>query len=114
MLQSDVEGSTSKPLTKTRNCRDNSLYIDDIEGTRHTIKDRMMRTNRHVDPLQPNYVLPSYTSSMYAEPKFIRDNIDVSDIQQKGENRMLTFKTRDIMKTSDLVGSQPGWKPRHR
>lgn len=33
-LPSDVEGSTSKPLTHARNTRDNSLYIDDIEGTR--------------------------------------------------------------------------------
>lgn len=33
-LPSDVEGSTSKPLTHSRNTRDNTLYIDDIEGTR--------------------------------------------------------------------------------
>ena len=34
-MPSDVEGSTSKPLTHTRNTRDNTLYIDDIEGTRY-------------------------------------------------------------------------------
>lgn len=43
-LTTDVEGAVPKPHTRTRNVRDNTLYIDDIEGTRHTIKDRMMRT----------------------------------------------------------------------
>ena len=43
-LNSDIEGAAPKQHARSRNVRDNSLYVDDIEGTRHTIKDRMMRT----------------------------------------------------------------------
>lgn len=109
--QSDVDGSTSKQLTKTRNCRDNSLYIDDIEGTRHTIKDRMMRTNRHVNPLEPQYKLPTYEAATFENPKFLKDSMRLDDIHRPEER---TYATRDIMNINDIVGAQANWKPRHR
>jgi hypothetical protein len=109
--QSDVDGSTSKPLTKTRNCRDNSLYIDDIEGTRHTIKDRMMRTNRHVNPLDPQYKLPSYEASAYPTPRFLKDSMRLDDIHHVEER---VYATRDIMNINDIVGAHADWRPRHR
>lgn len=43
-LNTDIEGAAPKQHARSRNVRDNTLYVDDIEGTRHTIKDRMMRT----------------------------------------------------------------------
>lgn len=106
-LQSDVHGSTSKALSWGRNVRDNSLYIDDIDGTRHSIKDRMMRTGRHVDPLEPSYPLPSYVPAEYPAMKFIKDPLDHSDIDGSYTKQKKYFATRDTLKVDDIDGSRP-------
>lgn len=112
-MPSDVEGSTSKPLTHTRNTRDNSLYIDDIEGTRFVIKDRMMKTNRHLNPLEPEYNLPSYASAEIPETKFIKDPLNNKDIDGAQVRPKRFYATRDIMAVDDIVGAQASWRPRH-
>lgn len=106
-LQSDVPGSTSKALSWSRNVRDNSLYIDDIEGTRHSIKDRMMRTNRHVNPLVPQYPLPSYVPAEDPPVKFIKDPLDHSDIDGSFPKPKKVFAPRDTMNIDDIQGSKP-------
>eukprot|EP01039_Chlorochromonas_danica_P002693 gene2693-2943_t len=108
--QADIPGSTSKVLCHGRNTRDNSLYIDDIEGTRRMIKDRMMRTNRHVNPLEPVYQLPSYAPLEASQPTFLRDNIDVSDIEGTKPKPKKEFATRDIMSIQDIEGARTGLK----
>lgn len=113
-LQSDVAGSTSKALSWTRNTRDNSLYIDDIEGTRHQVKDRMMRTTRHVNPLEPNYPVPTFVPAENPTTKFIKDPQYHEDIEGSTVKPKKQFKTRDIMNIDDIDGSKSGWKPRHR
>lgn len=111
--QSDVPGATSKPLSWSRNVRDNSLYIDDIEGTRHTIKDRMMQTKRHVNPLNPDYPLASFQKAEVPEMPFIKDPQYHNDIEGSTVQPKKQFATRDIMAIDDIEGSRPGWKPRH-
>ena len=106
-LQSDVQGSTSKSLSWSRNVRDNSLYIDDIDGTRHSIKDRMMRTSRHVDPLVPAYPLPSYVPAEDPPTKFIKDPLDHSDIDGSYSKPKKQFAPRDTMKIDDIAGTRP-------
>lgn len=105
--QADVQGSTSKPLSWARNVRDNTLYIDDIEGTRHSIKDRMMRTGRHVDPLAPKYPLPSYVPAEDPVPKFIKDPLYLSDIEGTKPRAKRTFAPKDTMNIADIDGARP-------
>lgn len=112
-LQSDVQGSTSKQLIRARNCRDNSLYIDDIDGTRHTIKDRMMRTNRHIDPLMPAYPLPSYAADSHVVPRFIKDPQRHDDIEGSSVKPTKVFAVKDTMSVSDIEGAQADWRPVH-
>ena len=109
----DVPGSTSRPLTHSRNVRDMTLYIDDIDGTRHSIKDRMMRTKRHVNPLVPEYDLPSSTFCEIPEPKFLRDSMYHADVEGSTSKPAQKFKTRDNISTDDIVGAQASWRPRH-
>lgn len=109
---SDISGATPKPLTHSRNCPDNTLRIDDIDGTRRTIKDRMMRTNRHVDPLDPVYPLPSFTPAENYVPKFIKDSINVDDIEGAKPKVKREFQTRNTMDCSDIDGARPGLKSR--
>ena len=113
-LQSDVEGSTSKSLIHSRNCRDNALYIDDIEGTRAKIMDRFLFTNRHVDPLDPDYPLPSSQPIQFVEPRFIRDAMDISDIEGTAVKPYFKYATRSINQVGDIIGAQTNWKPRHQ
>ncbi len=110
----DIEKSGPAPLVKQKNVRDLSLVIEDIPGTRHTVRDRMMRTTRHVNPLNPDYPLPTYNPAVLPEPKFLRDAHDVSDIEGAKAKPRKEIKARDIMNNDDVVGAKAGWKPRHR
>jgi hypothetical protein len=104
-LNSEIEGAAPKQLIRSRNVRDNSLYIDDIEGTRHTIKDRMMRTTRHVNPLDPIYKVPAFTPCEAEFPKFIRDPLQLSDIDGSRTKAKKLFATRNILDISDIGDS---------
>ena len=113
-VENDILGSSSKPLTHTRNGQDLSLYLDDIDGTRHTIKDRMMRTNRHVNPLIPEYPLPTSVPTEVQDVKFLKDSMHISDIDGSSAKPLRKFETRDNMSTLDIVGAQACWKPDYR
>lgn len=84
----DVPGSTSRQLIKPLNAidynrrPDNALHIDDIDGTRYTIKNRMLNTKRHVNPLAPEYALPKYEMASPFEPKFVRNQMDSTGMHQ--------------------------------
>jgi hypothetical protein len=114
-LQSDIPGSMSKSLTHTRNCRDNSLYIDDIEGTRAKALNKMATTRRRVNPLEPEYPLPSYIPVDHHEPKFLRHTMDITDIDGTATQplKRQVYAPRDSYRVDDIVGAQPNWKPRH-
>ena len=109
-----VDGSMPRSQTHTRNVPDLSLHIDDIDGTRHSIKDRMMRTKRHVNPLVPTYELPSYVSSSIPEAKFIRNNLNTDDIDGSRPKPARVFKPRDTMTTEDIDGAQACYRPVYR
>ena len=112
--QDDVAGSRSRPLTRERNVRDLNLFVDDIDGTRHAIRDRMMKTSRHVDPLNPKYQLPSAMPVDPLIPKFIRDNMNVDDIDGAKAKPPKKFQVRGNMSTADIIGAQACWKPAHK
>lgn len=109
-LNSEIEGAVPKQHARTRNCRDNTLYIDDIEGTRHMIKDRMMRTGRHVNPLDPQYPLASYVPVESESTKFIKDPLSIDDIDGTRSRVKKEFPTRNILGVEDIDGARPGSK----
>lgn len=53
--------------------------MDDISGTRTKINK--FTTTRQTDPLNPSYQLPSVILADMPEPKFIRDNLEIDDIE---------------------------------
>lgn len=67
-------------LHKDTNKPDRQLYHDDIEGSNPRNK-WLFRTTRCIDPLEPEYTLPSFTIAPPIAPKFTRDSHDVSDIE---------------------------------
>ena len=110
----DIAGSVSRPLTHSRNVRDLCLYIDDIDGTRHSIKDRMMRTKRHVNPLVPEYDLPSYVPARLPEAPFMRETMKNDDVEGAATKPLQNFDMRDNISTHDILGAQACWRPLHR
>lgn len=107
-LNSDIPGAQPKQLIRGRNVSDNSLYIDDIEGTRRAIKDRMMRTTRRVNPLEPDYRLPSYVPIETAPVHFSRDSMNTSDIEGSKPRPKKEFASKNTMNIADIDGSRPG------
>lgn len=65
-------------LHRTLNKVDRQLLLEDIEGAKP--RPKTFKTTRKVNPLVPEYKLPSYKVVPPPEPKFLRDNIDNSDI----------------------------------
>ena len=71
-------------------------------------------SQRHVNPLNPVYKLPSYSiPPPPTPPKFIRDQMDISDIEKAKPNKLFPLKMRPI-KTYDEIGGNHPKKPYQR
>ena len=77
----DIEKSSPKPIIpETTNKPNFNLSNKDIEGTQ-PIGHHCFPTNRHINPLNPKYPLPSCPEKFPPEvPKFLRNTLDVRDI----------------------------------
>ena len=76
---SDITGAKPSKLIRNTNSVDYSMKLDDIDGAQP--KPYSFRTSRHVNPLVPQYKLPSFEKAEPTVPKFIRDSYDVADIE---------------------------------
>ena len=112
-LASEIPGNTSKPLARSRNVPDVSLYVDDIPGARFFVRESFLRTNRHVDTLNPAYKLPSFVPTEVEPTKFIRDNLYHDDVVGSRTTIKRQFNARDTMNVNDIEGAQADWRPRH-
>lgn len=63
---------------------------------------------RQTNPLVPEYKLPSFEARPITPPKFMRDSLDVSDIEGTKAKRdpYLDYKTRPSMNLEDIEGSK--------
>lgn len=110
----DVSGSQSKSLHYQRSSApDNSLRVDDIDGAQAKIRDKMLLTKRHTNPMQPEYHLPKAAEAPPHEPKFLRNTLDISDIDRAAPAVPVRYATRDPISVQDIVGAQANWRPRH-
>jgi len=90
----------NKHINKTSN----PLYIDDIEGARP--KACEFKTRRVVDPLAPQYLLPSASEIVMDNGrKFIRDTLNTNDINGKRSHTWQN-RGREIIK-QEIDGSSP-------
>ena len=71
-------------------------------------------SQRHVNPLNPVYKLPSFKMpTPLPPPKFIRDSMDISDIEKAKPNKLYPLKMRPA-KTYDEIGGNHPKKPYER
>ncbi|KAJ0395635.1 hypothetical protein P43SY_003291 [Pythium insidiosum] len=104
---SDIAGSCSKELHPRH---------------RSSPQPSGFRTNRVVNPMQPEYKLPSFQAAPPLIPKFLRDSYDVSDIAGTSFRPKIIANPRSPMRVShatgleqdDIAGAQAGWLPFHK
>lgn len=109
----DLPESVPKKASQSRNVPDRQLMVNDIDGAQYSTGGGMESTNRCLDPLQPEYNLPSFTvpMNMFHAPSIAeaRDVLAVDDIPGTRPNvgrRTGGRPTRDPLKTTDIDGAR--------
>jgi hypothetical protein len=110
---SDVSGAQSMKLHRSRNVENTSLKVDDIDGAQAKIRDKMLLTKRSINPMEPNYKLPSCTPAAHEEPRFLRNTLNIDDIEKARPTIPRVYDMRDPISVHDIVGAQANWRPRH-
>ena len=81
------------------------LNIRDIEKAYP--KKHFWKSDRHVNPLNPVYKLQSYEVLPPEVPKFIRNQIDISDIEKTKPNKLYPMKMRPFKTYDEIKGVHP-------
>jgi hypothetical protein len=108
----DLPESVPKIRMKTRNCIDRQLMISDIDGAQYSAIGGMDRTNRQIDPLQPEYKLPSFTISAdvftaasLSPPRDIMNVKDIPGAQSRHFGPNMQKPIRDPLAVNDIDGA---------
>ena len=110
----DILGASTRP-SKHTNENSKLLMVDDIDGTRAKISNRMLHTNRHVNPLNPAYSLPAYNPADPVVPHFTKDSMCIDDIEgTRTRKKNFVQAERLTNNVSDIDGAQASWRPRHQ
>jgi hypothetical protein len=92
----DISGAAPKPRHVARTGHHDIMAHDDIEGTRRRTTD--LRSKREVDPLNPQYKLPSAPEQVPVTLPFKRELImSVDDIAGTRSQTYLPWKPRESM-----------------
>ena len=91
----DIEGSSPTKLYKNVNKPDFIYSNKDIEFSVPR-GHHVFQNNRHLNPLNPEYKLPSYSEpNIEHNQKFIRDTLDISDIEGAQTKNYYKYKFHD-------------------
>ena len=91
----DIEGSSPTKLYKNVNKPDFIYSNKDIEFSVPR-GHHVFQNNRHLNPLNPEYKLPSYSEpNIEYNQKFIRDTLDISDIEGAQTKNYYKYKFHD-------------------
>ena len=102
----DIERSWPKQLHVKLNKPEYNLRNDDIEKSKPGCIE--FKSTRNTNPLEPKYNLPKTEDYPFEIPKFIRDNIDVKDIEGAQPTKKISIENkRDPLKKDDIEGSSP-------
>ena len=89
----DIERTNPKILHYPLNKPEYNLTNKDIEKSSPQMKH--LKTNRCTNPLEPKYTLPRVEEYPPSIPRFIRDAIDIKDIQGARPQKYFQWKTRE-------------------
>lgn len=101
----DIERSNPKLLHVALNKPEYNLTNKDIDGSYpQCVKFKTMRQS--FNPLEPKYVISKVEAIETPVPKFIRDNIQVNDIDGAKPKKYFRWDTRTMFK-NDIDGCSP-------
>ncbi|MCQ2820915.1 MAG: hypothetical protein MJ252_26960 [archaeon] len=102
----DIERSSPKLLHVGLNKPEYNLTNKDIEySSPGCVK---IKTTRHLNPLEPKYNFCKCEPLPFEVPKFIRDNIQISDIDGAKPKKIMTkWATRESLKKDDIEKASP-------
>ncbi len=89
----DIERTNPKILHYPLNKPEYNLSNKDIEKSSPMLNT--LQTTRCTNPLEPKYTLPKVEDYPPEENKFIRDNIDIRDIEGTRPRKYFQWKTRE-------------------
>lgn len=100
----DIERSSPKILHIKLKKPEYNLSNSDIEfSSPQCVKSKI---KRHLNPLEPKYKLPKGTPYPPYEPKFLKDNINVDDIEGAKPTKVIgRLQLRDTMNIKDIKDS---------
>ena len=102
----DIDRSWPKQLHVGLNKPEYNLRNNDIEKSSPGCVE--IKTNRHTNPLEPKYNLPKVEDYPPEIPRFIRDQIDVKDIDGAQPTKKISLDVkRDPLKIDDIKDSWP-------
>lgn len=107
----DIGKAQPSTLHRDTNSQDYTLHLDDIEGAHP--KPYTFKTQRLVDPMNPEYKLPTTQLAAHPQPKFVRDAYSIGDIEGTAPRPRFRFAERENHEVHDIEGAQSGWRPRH-
>ncbi|WZN66632.1 EF-hand domain-containing protein [Chloropicon roscoffensis] len=69
---------------------------------------------RGTNPLDPTYKLPTFVKETPPVPRFIKDNLDTSDIKGTSPHPVQKAFMRNTLQVDDIEGTKVGWRPKYR
>ena len=107
----------TKSIPETTNRPDLILNTRDIKGAVTTMPAAFTQS-RGTNPLEPRYAVPGHSeppSKPGGGPRFVRDSIDISDIEGTAPFRpQITREGFTTLGAEDIEGASVGWKPYYR
>ena len=100
----DIEKSNPKILHYPLNKPEYNLYNKDIEKSSPDVNQ--FKSKRNTNPLQPKYKLSKLEDYPPEIPKFIRDSMDISDIQGASPSKKTYIKLKDNLSEKIIEGAK--------
>ena len=100
----DIEKSNPKILHYPLNKPEYNLYNKDIEKSSPDVN--RFKSKRNTNPLQPKYQLSKLEEFPPEIPKFIRDSMDISDIEGASPSKRNFLKIKESMSEKSIEGAK--------
>ena len=102
LINEDIEKSSPSCLHRYLDKPDYTLSNKDIEKS-SPVGHHCFNTSRHVNPLEPEYPLPTAISPFEEDkPKFLRNTLDVTDIKGAVPKKYIRYSIRDNINVNDI------------
>jgi hypothetical protein len=110
---SDIDGARPSTSYDPRRPPVDVMSVRDIDGAQPRVQRNLPHSQRHTNPLNPDYQLPEVAAPPPPELPFLYDGINYDDIPGVHPRSYKTDRApRDVMDVSDIPGARPRQRTR--